>query len=230
MKELKLRIAACMFLILCMVCSTLVLERIERKKVEEQMRVNAERSAYLERMAQAEKTTQKLTGLVTDQLEYTGKQVDDLRLKLKDAWAANMLTTEKKEEFITTASGVRKMVDEDGNTIVDYNGEKIKIRPADKEHLTQFSGVYYYGEQKETYYNLDMSVVVQVAKSSGIKGDYSVREDGCKMLGEFIMVAADYGVHPYGSVVETSLGTGIVVDTGGFAAWNPYQVDIAVSW
>ena len=44
------------------------------------------------------------------------------------------------------------------------------------------------------------------------------------------MVAANLGVHPRGSLVETSLGTGIVVDTGGFAEGNPTQLDIAVDW
>lgn len=98
------------------------------------------------------------------------------------------------------------------------------------EHLTMQSGVYYFGEQKETYYNLPMGQVVANAQAAGIAGEYWVREDGCKMLGDYIMIAANQSVHPYGSIVETSLGAGIVVDTGGFAANNPLQVDIAVDW
>ena len=57
-----------------------------------------------------------------------------------------------------------------------------------------------------------------------------VRNDGCKMFGDYIMCAANLGVHPFGSLVECSLGTCIVVDTGGFAAGNPNQLDIAVTW
>ena len=44
------------------------------------------------------------------------------------------------------------------------------------------------------------------------------------------MVAANLNVHPRGSIVETSLGLGIVCDTGGFASGNATQLDIAVSW
>lgn len=42
--------------------------------------------------------------------------------------------------------------------------------------------------------------------------------------------AANLDVYPRGSLVETSLGTAIVVDTGGFADSDPYQIDIAVTW
>ena len=44
------------------------------------------------------------------------------------------------------------------------------------------------------------------------------------------MVAARLGKRPRGSKVQTSLGTGIVCDTGGFAANNPTQIDIATLW
>lgn len=83
---------------------------------------------------------------------------------------------------------------------------------------------------KETYYNLPMTGVVNIMRSMGNKDLYWVRADGCKMLGRYIMVAADLRVHPRGSLVETSLGTGIVCDTGEFALSNPYQIDIAVAW
>ncbi len=106
--------------------------------------------------------------------------------------------------------------------------EEIKIDNGN--HLTPTRGVYYFGNQKETYYNLDMSYVVEIAHNRGIEGEYYIRTDGCKMLGDYIMIAANQNIHPYGSLVETSLGTGIVVDTGGFAVNNPLQVDIAVSW
>lgn len=96
--------------------------------------------------------------------------------------------------------------------------------------LTMSGGVNYYFDQKETYYNLDMSTVVEIAHSQGIEGEYWVREDGCKMLGDYIMCAANLSVHPRGSLVESSLGTCIVCDTGGFAAYNPNQLDIAVNW
>jgi hypothetical protein len=56
---------------------------------------------------------------------------------------------------------------------------------------------------------------------------YWVRNDGCKMLGPYIMVAANLSRFPRGSIVSTSLGLGICVDTGHLG-WN--HIDIAVSW
>ena len=83
---------------------------------------------------------------------------------------------------------------------------------------------------KETYYNLDMSGVVSIMRGMGNEDPYWVREDGCKMLGEYIMCAANLNVHPRGSLVPSSLGMALVCDTGGFAEWNPNQLDIAVTW
>lgn len=96
---------------------------------------------------------------------------------------------------------------------------------------------------KETYYNLNMRGIVNSIHRKGwvwqdiaaehkqnVAGDYYIREDGVKMLGNYIMVAANLSVHPRGSLVETSLGTGVVVDTGEFAKHNVHQIDIAVNW
>ena len=83
---------------------------------------------------------------------------------------------------------------------------------------------------KETYYNLNMSGVVSIMRNMGYTGEYWVRDDGCKMLGEYIMVAANLNLRPRGTLVETSLGMGIVCDTGGFARRNPTQLDIATNW
>lgn len=83
---------------------------------------------------------------------------------------------------------------------------------------------------KETFYNLDMSGVIAIMQSMGYYADYWVREDGVKMYGDYIMVAANLNIRPKGTLVQTSLGMGIVVDTGGFATTNPYQLDIATTW
>ena len=50
------------------------------------------------------------------------------------------------------------------------------------------------------------------------------------MYSKYIMVAASYKKHPYGSTVRTSLGEGIVLDTGDFAKKEPYTIDIATTW
>ena len=75
-----------------------------------------------------------------------------------------------------------------------------------------------------------MSGVVSIMEGMGIEGPYWVREDGVKMYGDYVMVAADLSIRPRGSLVETSLGTGIVCDTGTFIYSNPTQLDIAVAW
>ncbi len=96
--------------------------------------------------------------------------------------------------------------------------------------LSASKGVVYGPSGKETYYNLDMSGVVSIMRNMGNTDEYWVRDDGCKMLGDYIMVAANLNIHPRGSIVETSLGLAIVCDTGGFAKNNPYQIDIATTW
>lgn len=93
--------------------------------------------------------------------------------------------------------------------------------------LTPSKGVNYFNGRKETYYNLDMSGCVSIMRGLGNNDEYWVRSDGCKMLGNYIMCAADLSVYPRGSLVETSLGTAIVVDTGYLES---NQIDIAVSW
>jgi len=82
----------------------------------------------------------------------------------------------------------------------------------------------------ESYYNLDMSQVVVNAKAQGISGSYWVRADGVKMLGDYVMVAANRNVHPQGSIVQTTLGSGVVVDSGEFSISSPRDLDIAVNW
>lgn len=82
----------------------------------------------------------------------------------------------------------------------------------------------------ETYYNLNMDAVVKGLEKAGIAGEYWVRSDGVKMYGDYIICACGYSVHPKYSTVETSLGTGICADTGGFASREPSLIDIAVNW
>ena len=84
---------------------------------------------------------------------------------------------------------------------------------------------------KETYYNMPMGGVIRIMNRFGYTmADYAVRSDGVKTLGGYVMVAADLNVHPRGSKVPTSLGMGLVCDTGTFAETNHYQLDIATAW
>ena len=93
--------------------------------------------------------------------------------------------------------------------------------------LTRAGGVNQGPTGKETYYNLNMAGVVSIMRNMGNNDAYWVREDGVKMLGDYVMVAADLQEHPRGSVVESSLGQAIVVDTGYL---EKDQLDVAVAW
>lgn len=86
---------------------------------------------------------------------------------------------------------------------------------------------------KETYYNLSMEGVVEIMRNndySKTSYPYWIRDDGVKMLGPYILVAANLQIYPRCEIVNTSLGKGIVADTGDFANQNAYQFDIATSW
>lgn len=100
------------------------------------------------------------------------------------------------------------------NTQTVYSGNGSRLTPS--------SGVNYYNGNKETYYNLDMSGVIANAQAMGIQGNYWVRSDGVRMYGDYVIVAAQMNK---GSIVQTSLGTGIVLD------WcQAGTIDIATIW
>lgn len=99
--------------------------------------------------------------------------------------------------------------------------------------LTQSSGINYGPSGLETYYNLPMDGVVSIMRNTGFSEEeypYWESPEGYKMLGNYIMVAADLSIRPRGTTIETSLGMGLVCDTGSFIYTNPEQLDIAVNW
>lgn len=118
--------------------------------------------------------------------------------------------------------------------VIEAEQETPEVNGPQEYHLTKQSGVFSGPSGKETYYNLNMSGVVKVMRDMGYSETdypYWVRDDGVKMLGPYVMVAADFDIRPRGSCVETSLGTGLVCDTGGFASGGTTtMLDIAVSW
>lgn len=95
--------------------------------------------------------------------------------------------------------------------------------------LNSVLGVVYGPTGKETYYNLNMKEIINIMSEYGYSAeDYHIRDDGVKMLGDYIMIATDFDTYPRGSVVPTSLGLGISCDTG--TALSGSHVDIAVNW
>lgn len=97
--------------------------------------------------------------------------------------------------------------------------------------LTKFRGVNNGPTGVETYYNLNMNGCIRMMRQRGYskkKYPYWIRDDGCKMLGNYIMCGAYLKKYPKGTKVECSLGTCIVVDTGYMR--NKNHLDIAVNW
>lgn len=138
---------------------------------------------------------------------------------------ASTAIKEKAEADKKAEEAAKKKEEEKKLAVVEtsYGGNK----------LTRSRGSIQGPSGKETYYNLNMTGVVSIMRRMGFSESeypYNVRADGVKCLGPYVMVAAHLGKRPRGSKVQTSLGTGIVCDTGGFAANNPTQIDIATLW
>lgn len=140
---------------------------------------------------------------------------------------------------ISTAEAIKEAEEEDVSTAVETASlvaESLTVKMSDiseSSKLNSQNGVNYGPSGKETYYNLNMDGVVWIMRNKGFSEEeypYWVREDGVKMLGDYVMVAADLSLRPRGSLVECSLGTAIVCDTGNFIYENPYQLDVAVDW
>ena len=124
---------------------------------------------------------------------------------------------------ITVLPKIQRMTIEAQNTPVTYKGN----------HITRTSGTCKGPSGRETYYNLKMDGVISAMRRKGYSEEdypYWVRSDGAKMLGPYIMVAANLQLRPKGTILECSLGMAIVCDTGPFAKKNQTQLDIAVNW
>ena len=101
------------------------------------------------------------------------------------------------------------------------------------DRISVSRGVYMGPSGRETYYNLYMGNCVNYMRDLGydeIQYPYWVRDDGAKMLGNYVMCAANWHIRPKGTIIPTSLGDAIVVDTGDFVSEFPNGVDLAVDW
>lgn len=158
---------------------------------------------------------------INTEIEYISEKEKWVKIKYKNKYAY-IYKDYVSEEITTITTTIEEEKESGKNYNCNYNNSS--------EKLTPLKGVNYGPSGKETYYNLNMSGIIQIMRRMGNNDPYWVREDGCKMLGNYIMVAADLNIRPRGSIVETSLGLGIVCDTGSFIYSNPYQLDIAVTW
>ena len=161
--------------------------------------------------------------IVTDAEPYMGEPEGDDGILIA---SSDDLLIKEADQLREKATVLRTSLKKESNR----TNQKETVRPG---VLNRHNGTVLGPSGKETYYNLNMSSVVRIMRKAGFSEEeypYWIREDGCKMLGSYIMCAADLNLRPRGSLVESSLGTCIVADTGDFIYANPTQIDIAVAW
>jgi hypothetical protein len=138
------------------------------------------------------------------------------------------IVSENYERYLISENGYVRHTD------ITFNEEDVRpvVQPVSYTgpHLSPTLGTIQGPSGKETYYNLNMVDVVIRAHQLGYEGEYWIRNDGVKMLGDYIICACAFSIRPIGTLVETSLGTGICLDTGSFAYSDPYLIDISVNW
>lgn len=160
----------------------------------------------------------------TKQIEGVSKSLDSLKLDIVN----KVKELNEKIRSVEEAKAEKKAAEQ---AVITASYEPTPAyNPPTGGCLTPSGGVHNGPSGLETYYNLPMDGVIQQARDFGIEGEYWVRDDGVKMYGDYVILACNRDVHPMGTLVETSLGTGISLDTGGFAEGNPTQCDVAVSW
>lgn len=172
-------------------------------------------------------TTATTTEVPTTEVTTTSEVITTSEVTtLAEAITEAPIVSEVAEEEIETQS--EEIADDDS-----YVAEVMNVNGPQDNHLTIKDGRFDGPSGEETFYNLDMSGCISYMRDLGYDSEnysYWERSDGCKMFGPYIMVAANLDIRPKGTVIETSLGTGMVCDTGTFASYNPYQLDIAVTW
>lgn len=133
-------------------------------------------------------------GLKKEDIDYT---LSDYILKSDNVASNQTIRAKWESNYLTAPAGFIKYVGEDGR-------------------LT-----------KETWCNLNPNNLAKLMREQhGIELDFWIREDGVYMYGDYVMVAADIphmdgtqqeAEYRKGDLVQTSLGTGMVVDLCGMA-------------
>lgn len=180
---------------------------------------DAQKDLYLD-LEESFTNLEKKNSLLNTDKQFLQDKVNDQNNKINDL---NEEVDQLKKDLEAKKEAEKKAA------VAKANNTKKTYTPNNNPGvLTAAKGVNYNSNGvKETYYNLPMGGVVSIAKSQGIEGEYWVRDDGVKMYGDKVIVGANFKTYPRGTVVETSLGTGIVLDTGYV---GEQHFDIAVDW
>lgn len=225
-------------------------ERIEQERIAEEKRKAKEREEKKLAELRKEHAIEGITSVLSE--KYVNVITDNEKSLILN-YEEYMMTTHKVDDFEKYKGELDELVAQLDTRLSEWEAEQQRIaeeearkareaEEAKKKQEQQYSsgggsnypsgggvltpsgGVNWFNNRKEMYYNLNMSQVVANAHAMGIQGDYWVRGDGVKMLGGYIMVASSD--LPKGTIVETSLGTAIVVDAGCASG----VIDVAVTW
>lgn len=223
-------------------------ERIEQERIAEEKRKAKEREEKKLAELRKEHAIEGITSMLSD--KYANVITEDEKVLILN-YEEYMMTTHKVKNFEKYKGELDELVAQLDTRLAEWEAEQQRIAEEEarkaaevaaaqeaqeqvqnvrqypsggggNEVLTSSKGTIWFNGHKETYYNLDMSGVIANAHAMGLQGDYWVRGDGVKMFGNHVIVAAQLAK---GTIVETSLGTGIVLD---YCPSNAY--DIAVSW
>ena len=173
-------------------------------------------------------TTAPICDITTAKAEYTDiTTYDNVKSDINsNNLSPNTIVKTPTYEDTTYEQIIKKLEDINAIETID-----IETKPEKKTTvLTPRKGVNQGPTGKETWYNMDMTGVLYLMNHLGYTYEeypYWIREDGVKMFGNYVMAAADLSIFPKGTIVESSLGTAMIVDTGDL---EPYQLDIAVNW
>lgn len=215
----KLMIGFVMILAVCLYAPTMLEDNKSSKAAEEKV---------TEVLAEAPASVDPVSEQITGQNVQVTKVANPTLMPEVEREKA-LAVQENQEAFMQTVEQCKAEKETTNTTQTAQTTNTYENITGDGK-LTASKGVNYGPTGKETYYNLNMNGVVDTMQNLGYNAEYWVREDGVKMYGDYVMVAADLNTYPRGTLVESSLGTAIVVDTGSFAASNPNQLDIATSW
>ena len=209
------------------------LQKIQEKKEEElAKKEEADRKAKLEaEKAKINKFSEPVTlyAIETAMIRNKPENENNIVDQVKAGDAVTCIASIKGTEFYMTSDNNYISSDQlnEDKWYFTYNHEWEGAK------LNTIDGVVLGPNGYESYYNLPMGGIVSIMRSMGFSEDeypYWVRDDGCKMLGNYIMVAADLDKYPRGSTSMCSLGQCIICDTGGFIYSTNRTFDVAVAW
>lgn len=222
-------------------------ERIEQERIDEEKRKEKERDEKKLAELRKEHAIEGITSVLSD--KYANVITEDEKVLILN-YEEYMMTTHKVKDFEKYKGELDELVAQLDTRLSEWEAEQQRIAEEEARKaaeaaaqeaaqqqssvqqsgggngsggvLTPSGGVNQFEGHTETYYNLDMSGVIANAHAMGLQGNHWIRGDGVKMFGDYVIVAAQLAK---GTIVNTSLGTGIVLD---YCPAGTY--DIAVTW